>query len=123
MPNNDEPVPHDHDHDHSDEELEDDFEDEDNIVILQDAEGNEVEYEMMGIVEVEEETFALLTPVAEDDESEELQVVLMRYDEDDDGGMSFSDIDNDDLFQKVQAAAEIFFKELMEESGEDEEED
>ena len=122
MPNNDEPVPHDHDHDHSDEELEDDFEDEDNIVILQDAEGNEVEYEMMGIVEVEEETFALLTPVAEDDESEELQVVLMRYDEDDDGGMSFSDIDNDDLFQKVQAAAEIFFKELMEESGEDEEE-
>ena len=122
MPNNDEPVPHDHDHDHSDEELEDDFEDEDNIVILQDAEGNEVEYEMMGIVEVEEETFALLTPVAEDDESEELQVVLMRYDEDDDGGMSFSDIDNDDLFQKVQAAAEIFFKELMEESGEVEEE-
>lgn len=121
--------PHDHSHDHAheeedealaeaSEEMDEDLEeldDDGDVVVLVDAEGNETEYHMLGVVEVDEETFALLTPVEEeeDEESESLEIVLMRYDEDEDGGMIFADIDNDDLFVKVQAMAEKYMAELM----------
>jgi uncharacterized protein YrzB (UPF0473 family) len=122
MPKNPSDETHDHEHDHEvaeEEELEegegefDDLDDEDDIVTLVDAEGKEVDYHMMGLVEVDEETFALLTPVEEDDESESMEVVLMGYEEDEDGGLIFSDIEDEALFAKVQAAAETFFAEMM----------
>lgn len=119
---------HDHEHEHEpdealeegveDEELFD--EDEDDVVVLVDAEGNELEYHLLGVIEVEEEEFALLTPADDDEESESMEVVLMRYDEDEDGGMIFQDIEDEALFAKVQAAAEVYFSESM--GDEDEEE-
>lgn len=122
MPKNDHGHDHEHDHDHDDmlaegsEEMEEEFDEldeEDDIVVLVDAEGKETEYHMMGLVEVDEETFALLSPVDDDEESESMEVVLMRYDEDEDGGMIFADIDDEALFARVQAAAEAFFAEMM----------
>lgn len=113
---------HDHGHDHADgveDEEFDELDDEDDIVVLVDAEGTETEYHMLGLVEVEEDTFAMLSPaIEEDEESDSMEVVLMRYDEDEDGGMIFSDIENEELFKQVQAAAEQFFKEMMAEEDE-----
>lgn len=114
---------HDHEHEHDesleegveDEEL---FDDEDDVVVLVDAEGNELEYHLLGVIEVEEEEFALLTPADDDEESESMEVVLMRYDEDEDGGMIFQDIEDEALFTKVQAAAEKYFAESMDEDDE-----
>lgn len=114
---------HDHEHEHDesleegveDEEL---FDDEDDVVVLVDAEGNELEYHLLGVIEVEEEEFALLTPADDDEESESMEVVLMRYDEDEDGGMIFQDIEDEALFAKVQAAAEVYFAESMDEEEE-----
>ncbi len=70
---------------------------EDQIIETQDENGNIVKFELFDIVEVDEQEYALLLPV-EDDESEE--VVLMRLTKDGDDYL-FETIDDDAEFEKV----------------------
>lgn len=104
---------HDHEHDHEDEE----YDDEDEVVVLSDAEGNETEFSILGIVEVEGEDYALLTPTDAEDE-EATEIFIFRYEQDEDGGEIFSDVQDEEVFQKVRAQAEALFASL-----EDEDED
>lgn len=114
---------HSHDHEHDEhehaegeeggeeggefDELEE-YDEDDDIVILQDAEGNEREFRFLTVVELEDEgAFALLTPNEEPaDEEAPTEVFIFRYEQDEDGGEIFSDLDDEDLFQRVQKAAE-----------------
>jgi uncharacterized protein YrzB (UPF0473 family) len=102
-------------HDHSDEEEYDD----DEIVTLSDAEGNETEFQFLGVVEVEGEDYALLTP-ANDEEAEATEIFIFRYEQDEDGGEVFSDVEDEETFQKVRAQAEALFASLEEEDDEEE---
>ena len=52
---------HNKDHDDELDDLEE-GDDEDDTVILSDAEGNETEYQFLAIIEVDGESYALLTP-------------------------------------------------------------
>lgn len=106
---------HDHEHDHDPEETETE-EAEDDVVILEDAEGNSREYVFLAVVELDEEAYALLTP-SEEDENEETptEVFLFHYEVDDEGNESFSDIADEELFKRVQAAAEQLFAEMDDE--------
>ena len=112
-----------------DEDLEDDEEwdgedgedDEESTVILVDAEGTEREFVFLAVVDLEDEgQFAALTPAEEDESGENTEVFLFHYEEDEDGGESFSPIEDEELFARVQSAAEEMFKQM--DDGEDGEE-
>ena len=76
--------------------------DEDQIIETIDENGNVVKFELFDIVEVDEQEYALLLPV-EDEEGDE--VVLMRLSKDGDEYL-FETIDDDDEFEKVAAYGE-----------------
>lgn len=110
----DEHAGHDHEHEHGENCAHDEHDDD--IVTLVDADGNETDFAMLGTVEVDGDTFAMLTPASDlDNDDENMEVVLMHFEEDEDGGMSFSDIDDEVLYAKVQVAAEAAFAESGEE--------
>lgn len=108
---------HDHDHDHEneeeldelDEEGEEGEDDEDDTVILSDAEGNEIEYQFLAIVEVDGENYALLTPAVDEDDEEATEIFIFHYEQDEDGGEIFSDVADEATFEKVRAQAEALF--------------
>lgn len=70
---------------------------EDQIIETIDENGNLIKFELFDIVEVDEQEYALLLPVEEEDNDE---VVLMRITKDADEYL-FETIDDDDEFEKV----------------------
>jgi uncharacterized protein YrzB (UPF0473 family) len=99
---------HDHTHEHGEEC--DHEHDEVDVVTLVDADGNEVDHYWLGLVEVDDDQFALLCPVDEmDEESENTNVYVYHYSEDEDGAESFEAVEDDALLARVQAAAEAMF--------------
>lgn len=91
-----------------------DEEEEDSVVVLEDAEGNVSEYLFIDVIELEGDSFALLTPLDEDEGSESTEIFIMRYDIDEDGGETFGDLDDEELFKRVQELAEKRFAEWQE---------
>jgi uncharacterized protein YrzB (UPF0473 family) len=103
-----------HDHDGDGHEHQHDEED---IVVLADGDGNDVEFLWLGMVELEEESFALLTPLDATESEESTEIYVFHYEQDEDGGEIFSDVEDEELLKKVQAKAEEMFSEA--EEGED----
>ncbi len=77
--------------------------DEDQIIETLDENGNVIKFELYDIVEVDEQEYALLLPV--DDEEESDEVVLMRLTKDGEDYL-FETIDDDAEFDKVAAYIE-----------------
>ncbi len=80
----------------------------DDIVILRDEDGNEVEFEYLDTITFKEEDYVVLFPL-EDDEEEEAQVVILKLVEDDQGMAFFPVESEDDLNQIFE-----IFKDQME---------
>ena len=77
--------------------------DEDQIIETIDENGNVIKFELFDIVEVDEQEYALLLPVDEEEESTE--VVLMRLSKEGEDFL-FETIDDDEEFEKVAAYVE-----------------
>lgn len=77
--------------------------DEDQIIETIDENGNVIKFELFDIVEVDEQEYALLLPVDEEEESTE--VVLMRLSKEGEEYL-FETIDDDEEFEKVAAYIE-----------------
>ena len=58
---------------------------------------------------MEGDNYALLTPADADEDSEESEIFIFRYEQDEDGGEIFSDVDDEATFDKVRAQAEAYF--------------
>ncbi|HIT92340.1 MAG TPA: DUF1292 domain-containing protein [Candidatus Stercorousia faecigallinarum] len=86
--------------------------DEDQIIETIDENGNVIKFELFDIVEVDEQEYALLLPVEEEEGDE---VVLMKLTKDGEEYL-FETIDDDEEFEKVAA-----YVESMEDEDEDEE--
>ena len=56
----------------------------DNIVILNDEEGNEVKFEFLDLIELDEEEYVVLLPVDEEGEEDEGEVVILKVEDNDD---------------------------------------
>ena len=56
----------------------------DNIVVLNDEDGNEVKFEFLDLVELEDEEYVVLLPISEDGEEEEGEVVILQVEDSDD---------------------------------------
>ena len=66
--------------------MEENFEGEelDNIVILNDEEGNEVKFEFLDLVELNDEEYVILLPVNDEGEEDEGEVVILKIEDTDD---------------------------------------
>ena len=58
-------------------------EDLDNIVILNDEDGNEVKFEFLDLVELDDEEYVILLPVVDDGVEEEGEVVILKVEDTD----------------------------------------
>ena len=65
--------------------MEENFEGEelDNIVILNDENGNEVKFEFLDLVELDDEEYVILLPVIDDGVEEEGEVVILKVEDTD----------------------------------------
>ena len=76
----------------------------DNIVILNDEDGNEVKFEFLDLVELDNEEYVVLIPVTEDGEEEEGEVVILKIEDSDDEDSdeeSYVSIDDEEVLNKV----------------------
>lgn len=85
--------------------MEENFEGEelDNIVILNDEEGNEVKFEFLDLVELDEEEYVVLLPVTEEGEEEEGEVVILKVEDTDEDSdeESYVSIEDEEILNKV----------------------
>ena len=84
-----------------------------NIIILNDENGNEVQFEFLDLIEYESEEYVVLLPV-EDDEEEDGEVVILKVDDTDEDSDEESYISVDDE-NTLTAVFEIFKEKFKEE--------
>lgn len=76
----------------------------DNIVILNDEEGNEVKFEFLDLIELDEEEYVVLLPVDEEGEEDEGEVVILKVEDNDDEDSdeeSYVSIEDEEILNKV----------------------
>ena len=85
--------------------MEENFEEEelDNIVILNDEDGNEVKFEFLDLVELDDEEYVVLLPVTEEGEEDEGEVVILKIEDTDDDSEeeSYVGVDDEEILNKV----------------------
>ena len=78
-------------------------EDLDNIVILNDEEGNEVKFEFLDVVELDDEEYVVLLPVTEAGEEEEGELITLKIEDTDDSSEeeSYVSVEDEDTLNRV----------------------
>ena len=91
-------------------------EERDDILVLVDEKGEEVEFEYLDTMEVDNKEYAVLLPLDDDDEDAETEeVVILKLDKDENGEDSFVSVDDEAELNKV---FELFKKKVQEEYSE-----
>ena len=70
-----------------------------NIVVLNDADGNELEFEYLDLIEHNDETYVVLLPV--DEEADEVIILRCEESEDDPDDESYSSVDDEALLSEL----------------------
>ena len=80
-------------------------EDNDNILITDDEEGNEVQFEFLDLVELDDEEYVVLLPVTEEGEEEEGEVVILKLEDTDEDSEeeSYVGVEDEEILNKVFA--------------------
>ena len=76
----------------------------DNVVILNDEDGNELKFEFLDLIELDDEEYVVLLRMAEDGEEEEGEVVILKVEDNDDENSdeeSYVSIEDEDVLNKV----------------------
>ena len=75
----------------------------DNIVVLNDEEGNEVQFEFLDLVELDDEEYVVLLPVTEEGEGEEGEVVILKLEDTDEDSEeeSYVGVEDEEILNKV----------------------
>ena len=78
-------------------------EDLDNIVILNDEDGNEVKFEFLDLIDLEDEEYVVLLPVTDEGEEDEGEVVILKVEDndDEDSEESYVSVEDEDTLNKV----------------------
>lgn len=92
----------------------------DDIYTLTDEDGNESEFELLGEMSMDDNTYLALIPLENDDE----ECVILKVTTDENGEEILVTVDDDDEFERI---SEIFYNTFMDEcdldGGEDEDEE
>lgn len=77
----------------------------DNIIVLNDENGNEVKFEFLDLVELDEEEYVVLLPVSEDGEEDEGEVVILKLEDTDEDAEeeSYVGVEDEETLNKVFA--------------------
>ena len=75
----------------------------DNIVILNDEDGNEVKFEFLDLVELDDEEYVVLLPVTDEGEEDEGEVVILKLEDTDDDSEeeSYVGVEDEEILNKV----------------------
>ena len=75
----------------------------DNIIILNDEEGNEVKFEFLDLVELDDEEYVVLLPVTDEGEEDEGEVVILKLEDTDEdaGEESYVGVEDEEILNKV----------------------
>ena len=75
----------------------------DNIVVLNDEDGNEVKFEFLDLVELDDEEYVVLLPVTENGEEDEGEVVILKVEDNDEetDEESYVSVDDEEVLNKV----------------------
>ena len=76
----------------------------DNIIVLNDEDGNEVKFEFLDLVELDDEEYVVLLPVAEEGEEEDGEVVILKLEDNDDEDSeeeSYVSVEDEEVLNKV----------------------
>ena len=76
----------------------------DNIVILNDEDGNEVKFEFLDLIELDDEEYVVLLPVTEEGEEDEADPVILKVEDSDDEESeeeSYVSVEDEDTLNKV----------------------
>ena len=94
-----------------DEELDENI---NNIIVLNDENGNEVRFEFLDLIEYESEEYVVLLPVIEEGEEDDGEVVIFQVDDSDEDSdeESYTSVDDE---QTLTAVFEIFKDKFKEE--------
>lgn len=71
----------------------------DNIITLNDEEGNEVEFEFLDLIEFEGEEYVVLLPVEETEDAGE--VVILQVEDIDSDEESYTSVEDEEILNKV----------------------
>ena len=77
----------------------------DNIIILNDEDGNEVQFEFLDLIELDGEEYVVLLPVSEEGEEDEGEVVILKLEDTDEDSEeeSYVGVDDEEILNKVFA--------------------
>lgn len=73
----------------------------DNIIVLNDEEGNEVEFEFLDLIEYEGESYVVLLPNDDDEEDSGEVLILKLEDTDSEEEESYVSVDDEEVLNKV----------------------
>lgn len=73
----------------------------DNVIVLNDEEGNEVQFEFLDLVELDSEEYVVLLPTSEEEEDEGEVVILKVEDTDSEDEESYVSVDDEEVLNKV----------------------
>lgn len=94
----------------------------DNIIVLNDEDGKEVEFEFLDLIELDGEEYVVLLPVEDEENEEEGEVVILKVeDTENEEEESYVSVEDEEILNKV---FEIFKEKFKDEFNfvEDEEE-
>ena len=79
-----------------------DYEDESNIVVLNDENGEEIKFEFLDLISLDDEEYVVLLPVIEEGEEDNGEVVILKLEEtDSDTEESYVSVDDEEILNKV----------------------
>lgn len=75
----------------------------DNIIVLNDEEGNEIKFEFLDLVELDDEEYVVLLPVSEEGEEDEGEVVILKLEDTDEESEeeSYVGVEDEEILNKV----------------------
>ena len=75
----------------------------DNIIILNDEDGNEVQFEFLDLVELDDEEYVVLLPVSDEGEEDEGEVVILKLEDTDEDSEeeSYIGVEDEERLNKV----------------------
>ena len=73
----------------------------DNIIVLNDDEGNEVKFEFLDLVELDGEEYVVLLPTEEEEDNDEVVILKVEDTEDDDEMESYVSVDDEETLNTV----------------------
>ncbi len=86
-----------------DEELDGLNEELDNVIVLNDEDGNDVSFEFLDLIELDGEEYVVLLPMSEDGEEDDGEVVILKVEDTDEESdeESYVSVDDENILNQV----------------------